>query len=333
VIRTPSSGGNSDEPRRANRDHRQMVWDGVGGNRIDWAQLPDTVRKSIEVAVGSTVVDAASQQGGFSPGLAARLRLADGRRVFAKAVSGIPYVVRFYRREADIAGRLPATVAAPRMLWSGGGDDWTALVFEDVDGFTPPLPWRPADWRRVHDAVVALAADLTPSPVDLPQLGADPDLFSGWRALAADPVLAAELDPWARDNVDRLAALETDWPAAAAGEALIHNDLRADNILLAGERVLFVDWPHAAVGAPWVNLLGMLPSVAMQGGPDPADVWRASPLAAGADPAAVDSVLAALTGFFVHSSLLPAPAELPTLRRFQRLQGEPALAWLRSRLR
>jgi hypothetical protein len=315
-----------------------MVWDGVGGNRLDWAELPDTVRKSIEVAVGSTVVDAASQPGGFSPGLAARLRLADGRRVFAKAVSGVPHAIDFYRREAAVAGRLPVRVAAPRLLWSGGGDDWAALVFADVAGHPPPLPWRPVDWRRVHDAVVALSADLTPSPVDLPAIGADPDLFAGWRSLAADPALAAELEPWAlgpwaRANVERLAALEADWPTAAAGDTLVHCDLRADNMMLAGERVLFVDWPHAAVGAPWVDLLGMLPSVAMQGGPDPADVWRDSPLAAGADPAAVDSVLAGLTGFFVHSSLLPAPPGLPTLRRFQRLQGEPALAWLRSRLR
>lgn len=185
----------------------------------------------------------------------------------------------------------------------------------------------------MHDALVRLARELTPSPVDLPPLAADPGLFSGWRSLAADPALAARLDPWARDNVDRLAALEADWPEAAAGDTLVHGDLRADNILLAGERVLFVDWPHAGAGAPWIDLLGMLPSVAMQGGPAPAEVWRHSPLARGADPAAVDSLLAALAGYFLHGSLLPDPPGLPTLRRFQRLQADPALAWLRSRLR
>jgi phosphotransferase family enzyme len=309
-----------------------MVWDGVGGHRIGWAELPDTLRKSIEVALGSTVVDAAGQVGGFSPGAAARVRLADGRRVFVKAIGATQNAdaLAFYRREAGIAGRLPAHVAAPRLLWSGGGDDGAALVFEDVEGHTPPLPWRPADWTRVHDALVALSADLTPSPLDLPR--ADPDLFSGWRALAADPSLAARLDPWARENLDRLAALEAGWPEAAAGDTLVHLDLRADNILLTGDRVLFVDWPHAAVGAPWFDLLGMLPSVAMQGGPDPADVWRTSPLARAADPAAVDSVLAGIAGFFVHGSLLPPPPGLPRLREFQRLQGEPALAWLRSRV-
>jgi hypothetical protein len=314
-----------------------MVWDGNGGNRLGWADLPDTVRKSIEVAVGSSVVDAVSQPGGFSPGLAARLRLADGRRVFAKAVTGFAHALTFYRREASVARRLPATVAAPRLLWSGDGDDWAALVFADVDGHTPPLPWRPADWRRVHDAVVALSADLTPSPVDLPAVGDNDELFTGWRSLAAHPELVArleswELGAWAREHLGRLAALEAAGPSAAAGSTLVHCDLRADNILLAGDRVLFVDWPHACTGAPWVDLMGMLPSVAMQGGPSPAEVWRTSPLAADADPAAVDAMLAAITGFFVFGSLSPAPPGLPTLRRFQRLQGEPALAWLRSRL-
>ena len=311
-----------------------MVWDGVGGHRIGWAELPDTLRKSVEVALGSTVVDAAGQAGGFSPGAAARLRLADGRRVFVKAMGAKQNAdaLAFYRREAGIAGRLPAHVATPRLLWSGDGDDGVALVFEDIEGHTPPLPWRPADWTRVHDALVALSADLTPSPVDLPPVGADPDLFSGWRSLAADPVLAAELDPWARANLGRLAALEADWPEAAAGDTLVHGDLRADNMLLAGDRVLFVDWPQAGVGPAWFDLLGMLPSVAMQGGPDPALIWRTSPLARAADPAAVDSVLAALAGFFVHSALLPPPPGLPRLREFQRLQGVPALAWLRSRV-
>jgi aminoglycoside phosphotransferase (APT) family kinase protein len=311
-----------------------MVWDGVGGHRIGWAELPGTLRRSIEVALGSTVVGAAGQAGGFSPGAAARLRLADGRRVFVKAIGAAQNAdaLAFYRREAGIAGRLPAHVAAPRLLWSGGGDDGAALVFEDIEGHTPSLPWREADWRRVHDALVTLARDLTPSPVDLPPVGADPDLFSGLRSLAADPALSAKLDPWARANVERLAAIEAHWPEAAAGDTLVHGDLRADNMLLAGDRVLFVDWPHAGVGAAWFDLLGMLPSVAMQGGPDPVEVWRTSPLARAADPAAVDSVLAGLAGFFVHSALLPPPPGLPRLREFQRLQGVPALAWLRSRL-
>ena len=59
----------------------------------------------------------------------------------------------------------------------------------------------------------------------------------------------AGLDGWSERNLAALAALEAEAPAAAAGDTLLHLDLRADNLLLTPERVLVVDWPHARVGA------------------------------------------------------------------------------------
>jgi hypothetical protein len=49
--------------------------------------VPAAVRHAIEQRVGGSVMQASTQPGGFSPGLAARLRLHDGRRFFVKAVS------------------------------------------------------------------------------------------------------------------------------------------------------------------------------------------------------------------------------------------------------
>jgi hypothetical protein len=112
---------------------------------------------------------------------------------------------------------------------------------------------------------------------------------------------------------------------------LVHLDVRADNLLLTSDRVLVVDWPWAAVGAPWLDLVAMLPSVAMQGGPLPDDVWRAHPLHRGVDDDRVDAFIAALAGLFVHDSLLPPPPGIPTLRAFQAGQGEQAIAWLAQR--
>ncbi len=94
-----------------------------------------------------------------------------------------------------------------------------------------------------------------------------------------------------------------------------------------------MDWPHALRAAPWFDLLVMLPCVRAQGGPDPDEVFTAHPVGRTADPAAVTAALAALTGYFLHGSLQPAPPGLPTLRPFQRAQGDAALAWLRKRLR
>jgi Ser/Thr protein kinase RdoA (MazF antagonist) len=111
---------------------------------------------------------------------------------------------------------------------------------------------------------------------------------------------------------------------------LLHLDLRADNLLLAGGEVVVVDWPHVCVGAAWVDLLVMLPSVLMQGG-DPERCWRRYP--AGRDVAAeqVNAVLAALAGYFAVSATRPVEPGLPRLREFQRAQGDAALSWLFSR--
>lgn len=304
------------------------------GVRHHWADLPASVRSAVEDILGARVVEARSQSGGFSPGVAARVRLADGRRAFVKAVSAEtnPGSPDLHRAEARHTAALPPDAPAPRLL--GSYDDGTrvALVLQDIDGRQPRIPWEPAELNRVLAAVGELGAALTPAPFDAPPAAVrKAKMFTGWRTLLAegDP---GRLDPWAARHLGRLAELESGWEGPATGDSLAHSDLRADNILLTDDRVVFVDWPHALRAAPWFDLLVMLPCVAAQGGPDPDTVFTGHPLGRGADPAGVTAVLAALAGYFVSASLKPAPPGLPTLRAFQRAQGAAALRWLRGRL-
>jgi hypothetical protein len=95
--------------------------------------------------------------------------------------------------------------------------------------------------------------------------------------------------------------------------------------------VVAVDWPWACAGAAWVDLLLLLPSVTMQGGPDPEPAFAAHPVAAGADPEAATTALAGFAGFLIGGSRQPPPPGLPTLRAFQLGQGLVALDWLRQR--
>ena len=98
---------------------------------------------------------------------------------------------------------------------------------------------------------------------------------------------------------------------ATEGSTLLHLGLRADNLPLTSTRVVAVDWPYAAAGAAWVDLLLLLPSVAMQGGPDPEPTFATHPVAAGADPRAVTTALA-FAGFLAEGSRLPPPPGLLT---------------------
>src|SRR5207245_806977 len=101
------------------------------GLRVDWENLPAEVRAALEDRLGSPVVASITQPTGFSPGLAARLRLGDDRRVFIKAVSEAanPDSPSLHRREARIVAALPVSAPVPRLLWTYDEGGWVALCF------------------------------------------------------------------------------------------------------------------------------------------------------------------------------------------------------------
>jgi hypothetical protein len=110
----------------------------------------------------------------------------------------------------------------------------------------------------------------------------------------------------------------------------VHCDVRADNLLLADDRVYMLDWPWARVGAGWIDLVAMAPSVSMQGGPRPEEFLSRLDLSGIPSPA-IDAVVCSLAGYFVVRSLEPPPQGIPTVRAFQAAQGRVATAWLHER--
>jgi hypothetical protein len=104
--------------------------------------------------------------------------------------------------------------------------------------------------------------------------------------------------------------------------------LRADNTLMTGDGVVIAGWPHACRGAAFADMVLLAPSVAMQGGPEPADLPARSPAGRPASPAGVTATVCALAGYFTERSLRPPPPGLPTVRAFQAAQGEITRRWL-----
>lgn len=309
----------------------------AAGVRIEWIDLPERVRSAVEGWLGGRILSAVSQGGGFSPGAAVRVRAAHGRRVFVKAVGSAPNAAAaaLHRREAAVVAALPPESPVPRLLWSldEGEGGWVVLVFEDVEGRQPALPWRPEDLDRVLGALSALSSLLTPSPLPMSVGGpaAAWGVLNGgwWRRIGESGVPPSE--EWSVRRLDRLIELEGRASAAAAGETLLHLDLRADNLLLTADRVLVVDWPHARVGAAWLDVAFLAPSVAMQGGPPPDELLDRAPSGRAAEEGAITAVVAAIAGFFTFEAAQPAPPGLPTLRAFQAAQGEVARRWLAVR--
>jgi hypothetical protein len=308
------------------------------GCRLPWQAIPSQLRAQVADLLGARVLGAQTQPGGFSPGVAARLALAGGRRAFVKAVGEVnPDSPGIYRSEARIAAALPDDTPAARLLGSIDADGWVILLFEDVDGRLPAQPWRSDELSRVLDAVTDLAAALSPAPVDAPPAASRfESLGHGWRHLAdarASGDDLADVSAWARDRIADMVALESRWPAAVTGTSLAHADIRADNILLTPRRVVFVDWAWACLAKPWFDLVALLPSVALQGGPQPEHVLASHPLADTAEPDDLTTAVAALAGNWLYRGRQPDPPGIPTVRAFQRAQAAVTLDWLAQRLR
>jgi aminoglycoside phosphotransferase (APT) family kinase protein len=130
-----------------------------------------------------------------------------------------------------------------------------------------------------------------------------------------------------------LAEAETRWTADAGGSALVHGDLRADNMIAADDGVTLVDWAHATVGAPWPDFADLGAQLVISGH-DPAAVeaaLSAVPAWKQAPAGAVSSYLIALAGYWARSSRLPAPPSVPALRPYQARAADAGLRWVACR--
>ncbi len=131
--------------------------------RPAWDTLPEAVRRVVAAHLGAAVEAASDQGGGFTPGVAARLRLGDGTRAFVKAVPAAHPLAGAYRHEGRVATRLPTAAPVPRLRWHGAAADWTVLVFDDVAGRHPDLAPGSADTSGVVAAIAAMRQELTPA--------------------------------------------------------------------------------------------------------------------------------------------------------------------------
>jgi len=296
----------------------------ASGVRIGWADLPERVKRAVTDIVGGDVVEAVSQPGGFSPGTADRIRTADGRRAFVKAVSQAQneHSPSLHRQEARITAALPPDAPTPTLLGAYDDGDWVALVLTDVDGRHPATPWRPDELAHVRTALDDLARTLTPSPIEHVPTARDhlEEDFAGWHRLRADP--PATENSWISEHLDDLCRHAEHGLTALAGNTLAHTDIRADNLLIdAHGTVTVVDWPWACRGPAWLDTLLLLVNVRLYGG-------HADLTTIDADRADLIGVLAGFGGFFADAARQPPPLGLPSLRAFQQAQADVVVSWL-----
>lgn len=295
--------------------------------RLEWQFLPPNLRAYVERKCGSPVVEAHSQGAGFTPGFASVLTCADGSRHFVKAASvkAQRAFAAAYREEARTLRALPEGVPAPRLLWMLD-DDWVVLGLEHVDARNPARPWRRPDLDACLDACETVADALTPAPGSL-DLHAFADELADWPA-HWDHVRAATPD---LPHLEEAAALATRLPELAAGDTVVHTDLRDDNFLIDGSgKVWICDWNWPTRGAEWLD--SFITLVGPRGdGLDVEAVIRERRLLRDVPAEDLDAALALVTGYFLRQKDEPSPPTSPYLRQHQAWQGEVCWAWLCER--
>ena len=242
------------------------------------------------------------------------VELADARTVFAKrAIDQVTAdSLRAERRIYD------AVVAPflPRFLgWEDG--QLPLLVLEDLSGATWPPPWSGKLVAAVLETLVRVAGTAPPS--GLRRLADDRPV--GWDEVARDPAPFLALRLCSPDWLDEClpALLESSPAQLLDGAALLHFDVRSDNLCIRDDQAVLVDWNLACVGNAAFDVAFWLPSLALEHGPSPEHVARERP--------GVDVLAAHVAGFFAARAGLPPPSGAPSVRAFQLAQLEVALPW------
>lgn len=208
----------------------------------------------------------------------------------------------------------------PRMLaWDDDGE-LPVLVLEDLSGAVWPPPWTPEAVDAVRDLLHAVAG--TPPPPGLRSLADQREALAGWELVERDPEPLLRLGLCSPAWLGRcLPALRTAAGAAPlAGEALVHGDVRSDNLCIRDGRALLVDWNQAAAGNALFDVISWLPSLRAEGGPPP------EALGIHHAPGAPE-LIALVAGYFAARAGLPRIPHAPRVRDVQLQQLRVALPW------
>ncbi|MDQ1043851.1 phosphotransferase [Streptomyces sp. V4I2] len=240
--------------------------------------------------------------------------LDDGRSAFVKRAAD-PQTAGWLRDEHRAYAELGGSFM-PRLLgWVDA--EHPLLVLEDLSSCHWPPPWSSQQVGAVLDALAELAA-CRPFP-GLGKVTGTVHAQSGWAEVARDPAPFLALGLCSPGWLDRalLALLDASGDATCLdGDAVLHLDVRSDNLCFRDGRALLVDWNLAAVGDARYDIAFWLPSLHAEGGPPPESVASVPP-----------EHVALVAGFFACRAGLPVIPAAPRVRDVQLSQLRTALPW------
>jgi hypothetical protein len=281
--------------------------------------LVPELRDRIERLVGARIRELRPARGGYSAAERWIVQMDTGRSAFVKV--GIPPVAsENLRQETLVYQRLQLACMPQVIAWE---DDalHPLLALEDLSHFEWPPPWSD---RSIDVALLAIQSiHASTGRLDAYEERHGLEKTGWWSSIARNPEpflrLGLRTEEWLDAALPSLIhASETVSPA---GESVCHFDLRSDNICLSSERGVVIDWSHACLGNPRIDLGLFLPGIADEGGPLPEEILPDAP-----------GIAAWVSGFFaVHASKAFIPSA-PQVRVMQRKHLVRSLEWAEREL-
>ena len=141
---------------------------------------------------------------------------------------------------------------------------------------------------------------------------------------------------WLLNAAPGLINSESRFPPTDHDQALLHCDIRSDNLLFRKDsgKVVFLDWSWVAVGSPLIDLSSFAVGVTGEGGPKPKTTFDRYAEYTGIPIAPKDRAACAahFAGFFANGAHQQPFQDAPRIRWVQRLQFFPALEWAADEL-
>ena len=195
----------------------------------------------------------------------------DGSSLFVKAAMD-DFTEECLRIDHLIMTTLKEDFVPDVLVWLEPPGQRPVLVIEDLSNAHwpadhDPVLWKPGQFEILFETLKRVAA--ITAPESLP--AATNPTSSHWRIIAEELEAFSQLelcpDRWLGQALPTLIAAEEQ--AVLEGDALVHDDVRSDNLCFFDKRMVLVDWSQAQRGSPLHDLSYVISFLPLEGGPDP----------------------------------------------------------------
>lgn len=237
--------------------------------------MDGVLRERVEAVVGKSIVDCKRPQAGQTLAERFVVKLQGGGGVFAKAAVD-EQTEQWLRAEHLVLTSVREDFVPVVVEWLEPEEGFPILLTEDLSDAHWPADHWPVNWRTGQmDALIRVLERLAEvsAPSGLPAMG-ETGGNAIWRGIEVDAEEFLRLglcsETWLMQALPAL--IEAEMAVDLRGDVLVHDDVRSDNLCFLGDRLVLVDWSQAMRGHGEYDRTKTLPTLTLEGGPEPYEI-------------------------------------------------------------